>query len=138
MKRRTPAHKVNKRQKALAIKALTSIVELDDAQPYVKAKAAAALLNNGREPADGLPERDPNEPRKYVILPAKDGDANVRYGLHDPDQLVVIVPRGFPAEVRPEEFYVPKPLGVVDENALCRVPRRSPPRLLLRKYRRGL
>ena len=104
MKRRTPAHKVNKRQKALAIKALTSIVELDDAQPYVKAKAAAALLNNGREPADGLPERDPNEPRKYVILPAKDGDANVRYGLHDPDQLVVIVPRGFPAEVRPEEF----------------------------------
>lgn len=121
MKRRTPAHKVNKRQKALAIKALTSIVESDDAQPYVKAKAAAALLNNGREPADGLPERDPNEPRKYVILPAKDGDANVRYGLHDPDQLVVIVPRGFPAEVRPEEFYVPKPLGVVDENALCRV-----------------
>ena len=43
-----------------------------------------------------MPERDPNEPRLYVILPAK-FFPNDLYGLHYRDQLVVIVPLLFPA-----------------------------------------
>ena len=120
--RRTPKHQVSRRQRADAIEALHRTVENPNAPEYTKIKAASAIINAARIDDDGLPERDPNEPRKYVILPAK-GDPNERYGLYDDDQLVVIVPRGFPAEVQPEGFYkdVPKPLGVVDENALCRV-----------------
>ena len=112
-RRRTPAHRVNRKQKALAIKALSEIVQ-SDAQPYVKAKAAAALLNNGREPADGLPERDPNEPRKLVVLPDKGNDPGVRFGIYEPDQLVAIVPAEcYGDPVMPEEFYAayPKPAG---------------------------
>jgi hypothetical protein len=70
-RRRTPSHKVNHKQKALAIKALTSIVQ-SDAQPYVKAKAAAALLNGGREPDDVLPGVDPSAPTTVIFLPKKD------------------------------------------------------------------
>ena len=125
LRRRTPAHKVNRKQRADAIKALASIVR-SDVQPYVKAKAAAALLNNGREPEDDNRAfaRDPNEPRKLVVLPDKGNDPGVRFGIYEENQVVAIIPAGYPAdhEVQPEESYahVPKPIGVVAENALCR------------------
>jgi hypothetical protein len=122
LRRRTPSHKVNRKQKALAIKALTSIVQSDDAQPYVKAKAAAALLNGGREPTDDPAfARDPDAPRKLIVLPDKENDPGVRFAIYEENQVVAIIPAGYPAdhEVQPEEFYahVPKPLGVVAENA---------------------
>ena len=108
-RRRTPGHLVNRKQKALAIKALTAIVSSPDAAEYVKAKAAAALLNSGRSEVD-IPLLEPDAPKRFVILPAK-GDPGERYGQYDVDQRVIIVPSGFPFEVRPESFYthVPKP-----------------------------
>jgi hypothetical protein len=72
-RKRTPAHCVNKRQKALAIKALTSIVESPDAATYVVAKAAAALLNNGKDaPESDVPLLDPDAPRTVIFLPRRD------------------------------------------------------------------
>jgi hypothetical protein len=67
---RTPAHRVNRRQKALAIKALTAIVESPDAAEYVRGRAAAALLNNGKDaPESDVPLRDPAVPRAIIFLP---------------------------------------------------------------------
>ena len=66
--RRTPAHKVSERQRAKAISALSRIVD-SAAQPYVVAKAAAALLNTSARDED-LPERD-DGPLKTVFLPRK-------------------------------------------------------------------
>jgi hypothetical protein len=112
-RKRTPAHKVNRRQKALAIKALTAIVSSPDAAEYVRAKAAAALLNNGRDAPDSdTPLRDPDAPRIYTVLPDNERQPDVRYGLYDEDQFAVIVPKGWPMEVTPESHYagVPKPL----------------------------
>jgi hypothetical protein len=77
---RTPAHKVNRRQKALAIRALTAIVSSPDAAEYVKAKAAAALLNNGRDAPDpDAPLRDPDAPQVVVTLPWNGRD-HVKFG----------------------------------------------------------
>jgi hypothetical protein len=68
--RRSPAHKVSQRQRADAITALSKIVG-SDAQPYVVAKAAAALLNTSARDED-LPEVDPDAPRTIIFLPRKD------------------------------------------------------------------
>jgi hypothetical protein len=77
-RKRTPAHQVNRRQKALAIKALTSIVESPDAAEYVRARAAAALLNNGKDAPDSdVPMREPDAPGAIIILPDNGRDRRV-------------------------------------------------------------
>ncbi len=71
-RKRTPGHRVNRRQKALAIKALTSIVEAPDAATYVVARAAAALLNGGKDAPDSdVLLRDPDAPGTIIFMPRK-------------------------------------------------------------------
>ena len=78
---RTPAHRVNRRQKALAIRALTAIVESPDAAEYMRARAAAALLNGAREAPDSdVPLRDPNAPGTKIFLPDNGRNPNVKFG----------------------------------------------------------
>jgi hypothetical protein len=124
-RKRTPPHRVNRKQRASAIAALSKIVADESVAPYVQAKAASALLGADRAAADE-PQRDPDAPRKFVILPANGRDANVRYGLYDDDQIVVQVPTGWPMEVMPESHYrdVPKPVGVADRLARIRAAER--------------
>jgi hypothetical protein len=61
--RRTPRHKVNERQRALAIKTLEEAILNPDTPPHAAVTASRALLNDGREAApeskDALVERDP-------------------------------------------------------------------------------
>jgi hypothetical protein len=111
---RTPAHRVNRKQRALAIRALTAIVSSPDAAEYVKAKAAAALLNYGKDVDADAILQDDDRPWKVIILPDKFIDPGVRYGQYEDRQGVIIVPDGFPLEVQPESFYahVPKPQGI--------------------------
>ncbi len=106
-KRRTPAHRVNKRQRALAIKVLTSIVESPDVAEYVRQKAAQTLLQGDPDAPDtgSVVERDPDAPRKYVVLPDNGRNPHVRYGLYDEGQLTAVVPAGWPSEIRPESDY---------------------------------
>jgi hypothetical protein len=113
-RKRTPAHRVNKRQKALAIRALTSIVESPDVAEYVRAKAAAALLNNSKDVDADAILQDDDRPWKVIILPDKFTDPGVRYGQYEDRQGVIIVPTGYPLEVQPESFYkdAPKPQGI--------------------------
>ncbi len=69
---RTPAHKVNRRQKALAIRALADIVSSPDesVQPYVRAKAAASLLGADKTAsADEPAVLDPDGPSVVIFLP---------------------------------------------------------------------
>jgi hypothetical protein len=108
---RTPAHRVNRKQRALAIRALTAIVSSPDAAEYVKAKAAAALLNNCKDADADAILQDDDRPWTVVILPDKGNDPGVRYGQYEERQSVIIVPSGFPSEVQPESYYkdVPKP-----------------------------
>lgn len=128
---RTPSHRVNKRQRAAAIKTLAAIVESPDAAEYVKAKAAASLLNDDREATDADSfAADPDAPRRFVILPDNGRQSNVRYGLHSEDQCVVIVPKGWPMEVMPESHYagVTKPAGVADRSSRNRAEMLALPR----------
>ena len=116
--RRTPAHKVSERQRAAAIAALHRTVENPNAPEYTRIKAAASLIQAARIDEDAAPERDPDAPRKYVILPDNGRNPNVRYGLFAEGQGVVIVPRGYPyPEIQPEEFYkdAPKPADLLAE-----------------------
>ena len=94
-RKRTPAHRVNRRQKALAIKALTSIVESRDAAEYVRARAAAALLNSGKEAPDpDAPLRDPDAPCAIIILPDNNRDRRiVRFGPERVGQGFIYDPR---------------------------------------------
>jgi hypothetical protein len=109
---RSKPTKPTRKMRQAALAALHSVVRDDSVPPYVKAKAAASLLGADRpDAADVLMERDPDAPRRYVVLPAKDGDPNVRYGLYSEDQMVVLVPHGWPMEIQPEAHYagVPRP-----------------------------
>ena len=69
-------------------------------------------------------ERDPDAPRTYVILPDNGRQADVRYGLYAEDQVVVIIPPGFPSEIQPEAFYadVAKPIGVIARHRVRALP----------------
>ncbi len=107
--RRTPRHKVNKRQKALAIRTLEKAITNPATPAHAAVTAARTLLNDGREVDADPIERDPDAPRRFVILPDNGRDPNVRYG-----QRVVIVPPGWPMEVQPEAHYagVAKPADI--------------------------
>lgn len=70
MAKRPPRHKVNRKQRAKAIAALSKIVN-SDAQPYVVAKAAAALIGAAKIDDDDAPERDPDAPRTIIFMPRK-------------------------------------------------------------------
>jgi hypothetical protein len=86
MKRtRTPAHKVNRRQRAAAIAKLSEIVDSDSVAPYVAAKAAAALLASAHREEDADDERDESAGLKTLVLPAN--------GREHPDQVY-----GFPTD----------------------------------------
>jgi hypothetical protein len=111
MPRAKPIRPTRKMRQA-ALAALHGVVRNDSVPPYVRAKAAAALLNNGKEVADDpVFARDPDAPKIYAVLPDNGRQPDVRYGKYDEDQIVIIVPNGFPFEVQPESFYkdVPKP-----------------------------
>ena len=71
MAKRPPRHKVNRKQRAKAISALSRIVELPTAAEYVVAKAASALLGAAKADDDAAPERDPDAPRTVIFLPKK-------------------------------------------------------------------
>jgi hypothetical protein len=62
--------KPTRKMKQDALKALHRIVE-SSAPGYVQARAAVALLNNGREPDGALPGADPDAPRTIIFLPKK-------------------------------------------------------------------
>jgi len=112
---RTPRHKVNKRQKALAIRTLEKAIADPATPPYAAVTAARTLLNDGREvDADPIFNADPDAPKPCVTLPCNGRDADVRFGKYEEDQRVIIVPAGYPMEVMPESHYagVPKPIGV--------------------------
>jgi hypothetical protein len=112
MTRRKPT-RPTKRQRADALAALHGTVTDDSVPPYAKVRAAAALLGADRpESADAFVERDPDAPRKYIVLPDNGRNPNVRYGLYSEEQLTVVVPAGFPMEVMPESHYrdVAKPV----------------------------
>ena len=85
----------------------------------MKAKAAAALLNNGKDAPDSDILRDPDAPQMYAVLPDNVRQADLRYGVYSDDQTVVIVPDGWPMEVMPESHYagVARPVGVVENRA---------------------
>jgi hypothetical protein len=68
---RTPAHRVNRKQRADAIKALHRTVGNPSAPEYTKIKAAAALLGAAKIDDDGLPERDPAAPGVVIFMPKK-------------------------------------------------------------------
>jgi hypothetical protein len=112
---RTPAHQVNKRQRALAIKRLEGVLKDLDAPPHAVVSAGRALMFDDRDPESDVIERDSDELQKCVILPDNEREANVRYGLNEEGQTIVIVPRGCPMEIQPESHYagVEKPIGVV-------------------------
>jgi hypothetical protein len=117
-RRRTPAHKVNKTQRAAAIAKLAEIVDNDSVAPYVAAKAAAALLSAEKIDRGDDPDGDPDAARTYLTIPDNQRDPGVRYGLHSPEtQRTVIVPTwaGFPLELQPESHYsaIEQPIGVV-------------------------
>ena len=107
---RTPAHRVNRRQKALAIKALTAIVELPNAAEYVRARAAAALLNGGKEaPESDVPLRDTDEPRTIIFLPDNHRDRR---------SLVPLGPRQGGSSPVIYDFSTPQ--GLADDGPLAR------------------
>ena len=70
MAKRPPRHKVNHKQRAKAISALSRIVESPTAAEYVVAKAASALLGAAKADDDALPERDPT-PAETVFFPGR-------------------------------------------------------------------
>jgi hypothetical protein len=116
MRKRIPRGQVSARRKDKALKVLDEL--LKSPADHVRQKAAAALLASARE--EGAEPADPDAPITYTILPDNQRDPGVRYGITgDPNQRVVIVPAGFPLEVRPESDYsdVPKPKGVVARRA---------------------
>jgi hypothetical protein len=71
--RRTPRHKVNRRQKALAIKTLEKALVDPATPPHAAVTAARTLLNDGREAerADDPMTRDPDAPRTIFFMPRK-------------------------------------------------------------------
>jgi hypothetical protein len=75
MAKRPPRHKVNRKQRAKAISALSRIVESPTAAEYVVAKAAASIIFASKIDDDGLPEVDPDGPKTLIFLPAKQGMA---------------------------------------------------------------
>jgi hypothetical protein len=85
MAKRPPRHKVNHKQRAKAISALSRIVESPTAAEYVVAKAASALLGAAKADDDALPERDPDAPGVVIFLPRKPLHPGQREGesLHD-------------------------------------------------------
>jgi hypothetical protein len=108
-----------KKMRVAAIAALHDAVTDSAVPPYAKIRAATALLGADRaESVDDRPARDPDAPRIYTILPDNGRNSNVRYGLHDEAQTVVIVPAGYPCEIQPESFYagVPKPADRLSRN----------------------
>ena len=70
MVKRPPRHKVNRKQRAKAIAALSKIVD-SNAQPYVVAKAAAAIIGAAKIDDDDAPERDPDAPGTIIFMPRK-------------------------------------------------------------------
>jgi hypothetical protein len=115
--RRTRTHKPTSKQRSDAIAALHSIAVDPNEPGYVKHKAAAAILAADRAD-DADPEMADAADPIFTVLPDNGRNPNVRFGLvGDDKQRVVIVPRGFPYEVRPESYYadVPKPIGVTAE-----------------------
>lgn len=73
-RQRTPASKVNRRQRMLAIRTLEKILTDPSSPPHVKMGASRALLNDGKAAGDdaefkaGLSASD--EPRPKLILPS--------------------------------------------------------------------
>ncbi|HZZ26213.1 MAG TPA: hypothetical protein VFE60_28305 [Roseiarcus sp.] len=100
-RKRTPAHKVNRRQRAAAIAKLAEIVDSDSVAPYVAAKAAAALISAAGRDDDAEDERDESTPGKVLIIPAN--------GREHPDQVY-----GFPTdESEPRRVVILEPTAEV-------------------------
>lgn len=70
-RRRTPAHKVNQRQRAAAIKALEKIVADPNAPTHAVAASARALLNDGRPSSEDEANAKAGEAdARFVFLPS--------------------------------------------------------------------
>jgi hypothetical protein len=120
MPRAKPTKPTRKMRQA-ALSALHDAVTDAAVPPYAKVRAATALLGADRSESsrDGAAfDRDPDAPRTYAVLPDKGNNPQIRYGLYDENQAVVIVPSGWPLEVHPESHYagVPKPAALATRN----------------------
>jgi hypothetical protein len=111
--RRTPAHKVSKKQRAAAIEKLAAIVDDGSTPSYVAAKAAAAIIAAADRDTEHEPKEGDSE-RKIIVLPwnkrpSIQAGAPVlpRFGITgDPDQAIVIIPPGFDHQnPQPEAHY---------------------------------
>ncbi len=127
MPRAKPTKPTRKMRQA-ALAALHDVVKDAASPPYARTRAAATLLgaDKAEREADPIFPADPDAPKRYVILPDNGRDPNVRYGIYDDDQRIVIVPVGWPMEVHPESHYasVEKPADMRSRS------RTRPPELL--------
>jgi hypothetical protein len=116
MKIRIPRGQVSGRRKERALKVLSDLVDNPKTADHVKQKAASALISVALREEDAEPERDPDAPRTFIVMPAGRSRLGpnhelvpVAYGLTGSEtQSVVLVPNDYRGDpLLPTELFAP-------------------------------